>query len=199
MDATKPMARYKRKKKIDLSKATIMIVVTVLVSIIAVMAFRIYDQTMYERKIKAFTQGEFSMYKSHYKNLTFDIFIETKKAAKKERIPIQEVLAFFHNESNFNRYAVSHTGAQGIGQLMPDTAKMLGVKNSFDIKQNIPSSVKFYKYCKKRADGDILLAYKKYNGGPNRVKFTPGGESEIYSGKCYADLRKTTYMIIARL
>jgi soluble lytic murein transglycosylase-like protein len=199
MITVKPLSHWKRKKKINLSTAIIAILATIMISIISVLIIKIYDQSVYEKKMQDFIKGEFGIYKTHYKDLTFDVFVETKKAAKKNNLPVQEILAYFHNESNFKRTAVSCTGAQGIGQLMPDTARWLGVADSFDIKQNIPASVKFYKYCKNRANGNIRLAYMKYNGGPNRKVFPAGGESIVYSGRCIADLNATTRILIARL
>jgi soluble lytic murein transglycosylase-like protein len=195
MDALKPVSHYKRKKKVNLSTAIIAVTAVVMLSIFAVLVTYIFFQHRYEQKIKDFMSGEFSMYKTHYKKLTFDIYIESRKAAWREKQPLEEILAYFHNESGFNRYAVSPSGACGVGQLMPAIQKKYGVKNPFNIKENIPASVKFFVYCKSRAHGDVHLAYKKYNGGPNRERFPPGGESEIYGKLCMKDLILTTVMM----
>lgn len=195
MDAMKPVSHYKRRKKVNMSSAIIAVIAVVMVSIIAILGMYVYSQHRYEKKIKDFMSGEFSMYKTHYKKLTFDIYIESRKAAWKNKQPLEEILAYFNNESGFNRYAVSPSGAQGVGQLMPAIQKKYGVKNPFDIKENIPASVKFFVYCKNRARGDVHIAYMKYNGGPNRERFTPGGESEIYGKRCMKDLIFTSMMI----
>lgn len=195
MDALKPVSHYKRRKKINLSTAIICIAGVIGIAIIIVMGFRIYDQHKYEQKMKDFIKGEFSIYKSHYKRLPFDVFIQAKKISMKEELPLEEILSLMNNESGFNRYALSRSGADGLCQLMPETQKNYKVTDPHNIKQNIRAGVKYYKYCKMRANGNIELAYKKYNGGHNRKKFTPGGESEIYSARCMADLIATTIAV----
>lgn len=72
-------------------------------------------------------------------------------------------------ESNFNSEAVSSAGAQGVMQLMPATAKELGVTDSFDFKQNIHGGVKFFK---QQLDtfNDVELALAAYNAGPGNVQ-----------------------------
>ncbi len=52
-------------------------------------------------------------------------------------------------ESNFNPRAVSHKGAKGLMQLMPETAKMYGVDNIFDIRENLRAGIEYFKYLKK--------------------------------------------------
>jgi soluble lytic murein transglycosylase-like protein len=71
-------------------------------------------------------------------------------------------------ESNYNQYAVSNKGAQGLMQLVPSTAKQLGVKNSFDARQNIDAGVRYYKYLKS-IYGDDRLALAAYNAGEGAV------------------------------
>lgn len=195
MDALKPVNHYKRHKKINLSTAIICIIAVIMIEIITILCIRIYDQHKYEQKMKDFIKGEFSIYKSHYKRLPFDVFIHAKKISMKEELPLEEILSLMNNESGFNRYAVSHSGAQGLCQLMPETQKNYKVTDPYNIRQNITAGVKYLKYCKIKAQYDMALSYKKYNGGHNRKKFTPGGESEIYSARCMADLIATTIAV----
>jgi soluble lytic murein transglycosylase-like protein len=72
-------------------------------------------------------------------------------------------------ESSYNQYAVSPVGAQGLMQLMPQTARMLGVNNSFDAKENIEAGVKYLKSLQDQFKDD-RLALAAYNAGPNAVE-----------------------------
>ncbi len=71
-------------------------------------------------------------------------------------------------ESNYNTYAVSNKGAQGLMQLIPSTAQRFGVKNSFDAKENIDAGVRYYKYLRLMF-GDDRLALAAYNAGEGAV------------------------------
>ncbi len=72
-------------------------------------------------------------------------------------------------ESNFNPNAVSPKGAMGLMQLMPATARQLGVSNAFDVQQNIEAGVRYLRYLKTRfSDERLVLA--AYNAGEGAVK-----------------------------
>jgi soluble lytic murein transglycosylase-like protein len=72
-------------------------------------------------------------------------------------------------ESDYNRFAVSDKGAQGLMQLMPGTAKDYGVENSFDIAQNIEGGIKYLKDLQKTYPGKPDLVLAAYNAGPKAV------------------------------
>lgn len=72
-------------------------------------------------------------------------------------------------ESNYNQYALSPKGAMGLMQLMPATAKQLGVLNAFDARQNIEGGVKYLRYLKTKFDDDRLVL-AAYNAGEAAVK-----------------------------
>lgn len=80
------------------------------------------------------------------------------------------IYAQMHQESKFKQKALSHKGASGLMQLMPDTAKRFGVKNIYNPEQNIKGGVKYMRWLLNRFDGDVRLALAGYNAGEGAVK-----------------------------
>ncbi|MTI64109.1 lytic transglycosylase domain-containing protein [Methylophaga sp.] len=109
---------------------------------------------------------------------------EVNRIAIKYDIDPALVRAVIHAESAFNAKARSNKGAQGLMQLMPGTARDLGVRNAFDANQNIEGGVKYLADLLKQFEGDIELATAAYNAGPNAVKkyngIPPYAETKVY-------------------
>ncbi len=98
-----------------------------------------------------------------------DIAALVDDAAKRNDIDPLLVQSVIQVESNYNPYAVSSAGARGLMQLMPGTARDLGVTNTFDPRQNIEAGVKYLKYLKDLYQ-DERLALAAYNAGPGAVQ-----------------------------
>ena len=80
------------------------------------------------------------------------------------------VNSVIHAESGFNSHAVSRKGAQGLMQLMPDTASKLGVANAFDPQSNVAGGSRYLRELLERYNFDLIKALAAYNAGPKRVE-----------------------------
>lgn len=107
------------------------------------------------------------------------------------------VHAIIHVESRYNRFAISPKGAEGLMQLLPTTARRLGVNNSFDSRQNIAGGIRYLRQLQERFD-DLHLVLAAYNAGEDAVSryrgVPPYAETQEYVyriGQKYGELRRS--------
>ena len=92
------------------------------------------------------------------------------QAASKYKVDPALVKAIIKAESGYNPMAVSRKGAMGLMQLMPGTAKDLGVEDSFNPESNINAGVKYFKQLLTQFNGNVEFALAAYNAGSRRVR-----------------------------
>lgn len=113
-----------------------------------------------------------------------------KQKASKYKLDHRLVSAVVQVESQFNPKAVSRSGAVGLMQLMPSTAKQLGVHNAYDPYQNIEGGTKYLRYLVERFKGNVTFALAAYNSGPLNVEkygnVPPFKETKRYIKKIYS-------------
>jgi membrane-bound lytic murein transglycosylase MltF len=99
-----------------------------------------------------------------------------------------------HAESGFNPRAVSPKGAQGLMQLMPQTASRLGVANSFDPGDNLEGGTRYLRELLERYNFDLIKALAAYNAGPGRVEqyhgVPPYYETQAYVARIIRDFNR---------
>ena len=98
----------------------------------------------------------------------YDPIIE--KAARLYNLPESFIRAVMRVESDFNPKVVSHAGAMGLMQLMPRTAKSMGVRDAFDPHQNILGGSRYLRMLANRFEGDMILTIAGYNAGEGAVQ-----------------------------
>jgi len=91
-------------------------------------------------------------------------------AAKKHGVDPRLLAAVANRESRFNPNAVSPVGACGLMQLMPATARYLGIKNIFDARENVSGGAKYLRTLLDTFHGDLDLTLAAYNAGPGAVE-----------------------------
>jgi len=91
------------------------------------------------------------------------------EASERYKVDHAIIRAIIMAESSYNLMAISNKGAEGLMQLMPNTARELGVTDSFNPTQNIHAGVRYFKQLLKRFKGNVRLALAAYNAGSQNV------------------------------
>ena len=122
-----------------------------------------------------------------------------QEMARRHNVDANLVKAIIKTESNNNPRAVSSKGARGLMQLMPPTARDMGVANSLDPAQNVDGGVRYLKLLMNQYGGNLELSLAAYNAGPGAVErhggIPPYRETQQYVkkiGTLYGSLRTQT-------
>ena len=91
------------------------------------------------------------------------------EAASQNGVDLTIIKAIIMTESGFNSMSLSEEGAVGLMQLMPETAKSLGVKDLYNPEENIQAGVRYFKGLLNRFNGDTKMALAAYNAGASKV------------------------------
>ena len=109
------------------------------------------------------------------------------RIAEQNQLPPQLIHSVIQVESNYDPYAVSPKGAQGLMQLIPSTARRFGVSDAFDPVDNIQGGARYLKYLLELYKGDDALALAAYNAGEGAVSryggVPPYAETRNYVNK----------------
>jgi hypothetical protein len=115
-------------------------------------------------------------------------------ASGRYRLDPDLVSSVIKAESGFNVRAVSPKGAQGLMQLMPDTASKLGVPDAFDPRANVEGGTRYLRELLERYNFDLVKALAAYNAGPLRVEqyggVPPYHETRAYVARVVKDFNK---------
>ncbi len=116
-------------------------------------------------------------------------------ASARNQVDADFIASVIRAESANNPRAVSPKGAQGLMQLMPQTASMLGVKNSFDAAENVDGGVRYLRDLLLLYNNDMIKALAAYNAGPQRVQqykgVPPYRETHAYVARVIKDYNRT--------
>lgn len=129
---------------------------------------QVVNQSSKAAKTKKTSSTSFDSYMNQNKEVSLEDIFE--KASDKYNVSIDLLKAIAKQESNFKPDAVSRSGAMGVMQLMPATAKELGVTDAFDAEQNIMGGAKLISKLLNQYDGDTKLALAAYNAGSGNVR-----------------------------
>ena len=118
-----------------------------------------------------------------------------RAASVRNQVDADFIASVIRAESGNNPRALSPKGAQGLMQLMPQTAGKLGVKNSFDPAENVDGGVRYLRDLLLLYDNDMIKALAAYNAGPQRVQqykgLPPYRETHAYVARVIRDYNRT--------
>jgi soluble lytic murein transglycosylase-like protein len=115
-------------------------------------------------------------------------------ASNRNQVDADFIASVIRAESANNPHAISPKGAQGLMQLMPQTASKLGVRNSFDPAENVDGGVRYLRELLLLYDNDMIKALAAYNAGPQRVQqyrgLPPYRETHAYVARVIRDYNR---------
>lgn len=163
-------------------------------------ALKLSDSEYYQKGLKKRTLAE-TFSSENSKRLKdrlqkYQYIIEAK--AKKYNLDPKLLASLIRQESNFNPYAVSRCGAMGLGQLMPETARHLGVTDPFNAAQNIEGAAKYLREQLNDFGGNVNKALAAYNAGPAAVR-KYGGIPPYTETQNYVRAVRSNYALISEL
>jgi soluble lytic murein transglycosylase-like protein len=122
-----------------------------------------------------------------------DFAAAIEKAASRHEIDPALLTAMAEAESAFDPFAVSHKGACGMLQLLPETAERFGVEDIFDVDENLDGGARYMRWLLDRFEGRTDLALAAYNAGENAVDrhggIPPYRETRNYVSRILGSLR----------
>ncbi len=125
---------------------------------------------------------------------TADVLTLLTAAGVTHNIDAALLASIVHAESSGRAHAVSHTGARGLMQLMPGTARDLGVRDSFEPEQNINGGTAYFDALLTRYHNSLALALAAYNAGPAAVDryrgIPPFRETQAYVARVMTEFKR---------
>ena len=138
--------------------------------------------TSNEYEYKVYIKERIAVSRNFHSTNKYDHFITD--AAEQTGVDSRLLKAMIKAESDFDPLAVSHKGAMGLMQIMPENFKMLDLKNPFDPWQNIWAGAQYFQKLYERFNGKLALSLAAYNAGPTAVdrykRIPPYQETEEY-------------------
>ena len=155
---------------------------------------RIIPNSVVEEASEAFSEALHTASKEAKAEKEIELDTIFEQASAEYRVPLYLLKAVAKAESGFNTDSVSRSGAMGIMQLMPETAKELGVSDAFDPEENIMGGAEYLAQKLMEYRGDVELALAAYNAGSGNVAkyggIPPFEETQNYVKKVTAYMEK---------
>lgn len=142
------------------------------------------DCKSYKLGKKKKSYGSYSSWAGNLDRSKYDT--EIRKVGRRYDVDPPLIKAIIHTESDFDHRAVSKAGAQGLMQLMPETAKELKVFDPFNPKENIDGGTRYFRKIMDQFNGNLILSIAAYNAGPGLVSRT-GGVPRITETRRYVN------------